>query len=783
MRLTTINSEPKEVVTENGKGKAPIKEPKAAAKGKAKEPQGKENGPIPKVPPNPKSPIAKLYPKVMTEKKLGKVEDVPFKVNIGLKDVYTPQGEDVKITIECKTPLENLIIYADTVSKDHVGQWKEQNGFALDPSCPGDKYGTLISTKAPPKTIELLWTPPWITGYNDITFKAAVFTKTGFSTLTSKVYKESGTKITDPGFGASPDDVKEEKGKIGNESESGNNANNPSEDNPVQLFPENDNEVEPLLSPTSISNNVKPWYQTASAYWLLPVYVLFALTVGLGISTKVQFYLATVCNDYYSRNGNGLLLSPNSLSLNSSSEDNPCNNADIQAAASQFMMILNLCTAIPAFFTLGPIGSLSDRRGRRISLIIAITGSLINTLNIILVGYFLESLGLYFLMIGSLLDGLCGGFYSLSAASYAYSADCTPPTQRSVVFGWLQGAMFIGIALGPMIGGWIAEITNNLLSVFYLMFIIYFMLFLFFIFILPESLTPERSLANTKKQASKVTGNAGSSLINRFISFVQGIFEPLSIFFTYESQQGQENDHVDKIPVIASKRSLLSLVIINTLLSIAMTGMQSIFLLYTTLVFNWSLIEQGYVMFMMGTTRVIVLFVLFPALASRFKKSFRQRKSMKNDDPVGIVDERIFIIDDGLLNKGEEVQMRKELVFDVWIIRLSLFIDAFAYIAFGLTTSSSVFYGATAIASLGAASIPTLRSLQTNLVAPSKIGQLLGAIGVLDSIIRVIAPIIFNTLYSIVVKTSPNYIWYSISASFIIACLFTFGVGPQKINT
>jgi len=42
------------------------------------------------------------------------------------------KGEEVKITIECKTPIENLIIYADIVSKDHVGQWKEQNGLALD---------------------------------------------------------------------------------------------------------------------------------------------------------------------------------------------------------------------------------------------------------------------------------------------------------------------------------------------------------------------------------------------------------------------------------------------------------------------------------------------------------------------------------------------------------------------------------------------------------------------------------------------------------------------------
>ncbi|CAI2162721.1 3579_t:CDS:2 [Funneliformis geosporum] len=760
-----------------------------------------------KVPPNPKSPIAKLCsadPKVLTEKKLGKVEDVPFKVNIGLKEVYEAQGKDVKITIECKTPIENLIIYADTVSKDHVGQWKEQNGLALDPSCPGDKYGTLISTKSPPKMIELLWTPPWITGYNDITFKAAVFTKTGFSNFTSNVFKESGTKTIDSGkkyqlndnsnnngegkgkgggFGASPEgdddekkskDVKgEESAKVGNGSEIGKNSTQQTSIARSIISDKKNNfikfEAEPLLSS-------KPWYKTASTYWLLPVFALYSITSGLGISSRVQFYLKTVCNDYYSG-----LLPPNSLSLDSS-EDDPCNNAEIQAMASRFMMILNLFTASPAFFTLGPIGSLSDRKGRRISLIIGIAGSLISTLNILLVGNFLESLGLYFLVIGGFLEGLSGGFYTLAAASHAYTTDCTPPTQRSVVFGWLQGAMYIGIALGPMIGGWIVGITKNILSVFYVMFVIYFMIFLFFIFILPESLTAERSLANSTNYQeglrSKGNGNEKRSWINRFVSFVHGIFEPLSIFLTSETNQRQANDHVDKIPIIASKRSLLSLIIINILLSIAMNGMQSIFLLYTTLVFKWSLLEQGYVLFMMGATRVFVLFVLFPTLSSKFKRSFRLKN---NDDHVdNIVDnERILIIED-FHNKGEEIQMRKELVFEVWIIRLALLIDAFVYIAFGLTKSSFVFYGVTATASLAAVANPILRSLQTNLVAPSKIGQLLGAIGVLDSIIRVIAPIIFNTLYSILVKTSPNHIWYVVSASFIIACLFTFGVGPKR---
>jgi hypothetical protein len=47
-----------------------------------------------------------------------------------------------------------------------------------------------------------------------------------------------------------------------------------------------------------------------------------------------------------------------------------------------------------------------------------------------MVGNFLDTFGIYCFLIGSLIDGMTGGFFSLSEASYAYATDCTSPTQR-----------------------------------------------------------------------------------------------------------------------------------------------------------------------------------------------------------------------------------------------------------------------------------------------------------------------------------------------------------------
>lgn len=118
-------------------------------------------------------------------------------------------------------------------------------------------------------------------------------------------------------------------------------------------------ELEPLLSPTSPTSSTSPtpptlsknenqkvWYKTASAYWLLPSFMLIAITNGLGITVKIQFYLRAVCYDYYSNKSQTISAS---FLLNPINDypDEWCNNADVQAMTSRFLLILDLCSAIP----------------------------------------------------------------------------------------------------------------------------------------------------------------------------------------------------------------------------------------------------------------------------------------------------------------------------------------------------------------------------------------------------------------------------------------------------
>ncbi|CAJ0828716.1 12123_t:CDS:2, partial [Entrophospora sp. SA101] len=428
-----------------------------------------------------------------------------------------------------------------------------------------------------------------------------------------------------------------------------------------------------------------------------------------------------------------------------------------------------------AIFVLGPLGSLSDRKGRKKTLLISVVGTILSTLNLLLVCKFLDKVGVNGFLIGSFIDGVTGGFYALSEASYAYATDSTHPTRRNVIFGWIQGAMFAGYMVGPTLGGLLVNATHNLLSVYYVTLTVYIMLLLFYLFILPESLTKEKLSLNVKRQQELFAINwTGIKLIDSFLRWVYVMFRPLLLFFPNGRQQ-QDNDN-DKVPIAASRYSFSLLGIVYSLLSSSIMAMTTVYILYTSLVFNWSLLEQGYFVFLMSGTKVFVLFVLYPlivkfkepilGLTSKFKAKALalitpSKNTMNNstEEQIVIEDDNgmdVEIFADNVNDKDDEKLMKNELISEVQLIRLIFFIDALSHVAYGLAKSGAVFNAVTVIASLGIITTPAIKSLQTNLISPSQIGQFLGGISVVESILRIIVPPLFDFLYSVLVKTQPN---------------------------
>ncbi|CAG8799967.1 20842_t:CDS:2, partial [Racocetra persica] len=102
-----------------------------------------------------------------------------------------------------------------------------------------------------------------------------------------------------------------------------------------------------------------------------------------------------------------------------------------------------------------------------------------------------------------------------------------------------------------------------------------------------------------------------------------------------------------------------------------------------------------------------------------------------------------------------------------------------AYIGYMLASSGAIFATAIAFASVGAVVSPSLTSLYTKYVPASKVGELLGALGLLDAILRIVGPTTFDLLYSALVLIDPRYVWPCFTGILIFGCLLTFGVNPK----
>jgi MFS transporter, DHA1 family, tetracycline resistance protein len=155
----------------------------------------------------------------------------------------------------------------------------------------------------------------------------------------------------------------------------------------------------------------------------------------------------------------------------------------IQKFSHQAVMVamLTVLYAGGQFFAAPMIGKLGDRYGRRPVLLVSLFGQGI--------GYLIFGIGgaLWILFLGRVIGGITGG--NLSTAG-AYIADVSRPEERSKNFALFGIAWSVGLILGPAAGGLLGQL--NLQAPAYVAAGLAFSNVLLGIFILPESLPPER---------------------------------------------------------------------------------------------------------------------------------------------------------------------------------------------------------------------------------------------------------------------------------------------------
>jgi len=473
-----------------------------------------------------------------------------------------------------------------------------------------------------------------------------------------------------------------------------------------------------------------------------------AFTFGGTIVPFINIVKTLICNNYmHDRQAKDPSFMHKPVLLGQ--EDDFCStNTEVLAAIAMFTLYGQLAGGITSAFSSPKLGALSDRYGRRRLLAFTVFGSIIKDSLIILAVTRPKTFSIYTLLVAYALDGLCGSFTTMMAVSNAYASDCTPPARRAIAFGRLHGCLFTGIAFGPLFAGYIIAATGELVSVFYIALVAHAAFLLFLAFVLPESLTMKRQLAARENHRLAEERYVASLSDFSGFSYAKAVLQKNNIFAPLKILNPTGSGSSPSL-----RRNLVLLSAVDTIMFGAAMGSMTVVLIYTGSAFHWDNLDTSRFLSVVNISRVSCLLVLLPLITRlvRGKPSPNVKQSEDGCDSL-----------------------------DLGLIRGAVLFDTLGFIGYAVATTGGMMVAAGMIAGVGGIGSPTLQSSLTKHIPPENVGQLLGAIGLLHALARVVAPTVFNYIYAkTVVRDMPQTVFVVLAACFGLAFLASLFLRPK----
>ncbi|KAG6862568.1 hypothetical protein C0995_000116 [Termitomyces sp. Mi166 len=475
----------------------------------------------------------------------------------------------------------------------------------------------------------------------------------------------------------------------------------------------------------------------------------------------------------------------------------------VQADAARLQTMMTTTMGLLSALTTGWWGHFGERHGRTKVLAIVTFGVFLTDLTFILVSTPSSPFAAHghrLLVLAPIIEGVLGGWSTLQSATLAYLSDCTSSGSRAQIFSRFTGVFYIGISVGPSIGGYFikhplfASTTNGRLSVtcvFWIAIVCSFVNFLLVLFVFPESLNKAKRLRAIAEQGKgkarahddEVIENYPAIEQNRKEGVVRAFLKPLSLFLPAVVYDG------------GKRRRDWSLTFLGgaLLLTMISTGIYQIKYLYAVHVYGWGVERLSYYISFMGSSRAIFLLVICPWIIAAFKpKPQAAHTSAKTSKP-----------------KPTKAHLAREIAFDLRMTRCSLLIDILSniFITLGpvpaihshggsVTRSQVTFVLASGLSSWGSGAPPALQSLglcimQTRTLETSAlggikssseggVGQLFGALAVMQALGQmIIGPMFFGIVYSGTVAMFPKAIFVTAGGMLMCALVLVFLVrGP-----
>ncbi|OWB72210.1 hypothetical protein B5S31_g1917 [[Candida] boidinii] len=503
---------------------------------------------------------------------------------------------------------------------------------------------------------------------------------------------------------------------------------------------EEENEDVKWLREERLKHRLIAWYRRPSIYMVGIFILIYACMECLCITSVLQLKIEILCHRMM--------------------YDNPglseCDPSKLQKSIANFENVLVFTGGAVKAAVAGKLGSLSDIYGRKKILLLSLAATIL--------GKFLDILILmpsstiaphpYALVFSSMVTSLGGSMFVVLALSNSYTLDCIEPNMRTQSLGIIYAFFHIGMAVGPFLGSYlINDIGFPLIQILKTSLTGFILLFVISLLLLPES----RSLRARMK--SRSVSDASITLRNefrneilhssRFSREMHNIWEAIvalvSPLKTLWVVRKYPNGSLD----LKSRNNVIVFVIVNTLVLSCSVGGGSVMMILCSFLFHWNSVQLGYLMgFVMGF-RVFVLLIFSPLFQHILKKIFRYDK-----DYVDNIDIVIFIFALGAEFVGALIKL--------------------------VSSSKSLFFFSTFFDSFGAILIPCVHSCLVKHTESDKIGELFGAIALIQNLVSLFAPMIFLSFYSLTSAYSPRLTFVLILVILSIAAFSTLFIRKPK---
>ncbi|KAI8355899.1 major facilitator superfamily domain-containing protein [Mortierella sp. GBAus27b] len=520
-----------------------------------------------------------------------------------------------------------------------------------------------------------------------------------------------------------------------------------------------------------------PWIRKPSIYWLLPYMILCTIGAQIGDASQEQLTIQIICKNHIQ--DRALQFPP--LAANGSSpildlyESDPCNTAAIQALAALVTSRIRVLRSLIVVFTVAYYSSLSDRYGRKVLLLLSIVPLILERGLIIYLARQSTDLVIWILYANTILQGLLGGGVLINSGVMAYVADCTSQGQRSMAFGMIMALTAAGGIVGPAVGGYITKKAGDGIIAM-LISIVCLSLMALYTVIIPESRPRSARRVNEEKETDSVNGSSRTkkdeSALTKAKGFVLSALNPLLIFLPGGITP------TDESRAMPSRYTLTILTIAQGLSMFTEIGVQSIFIPYTNLVFQWTTFEDGIYYSFTGMISLVVCAVIFPGL-QKLCRMFIDRKNSENNTPVSFstsqtIDENLDHVDSRITE--EELHSHTEssattasstekdaVSMDLGFMVMGSISGMISYLIVPLFEREETMFVATCFQSLSTVASISHTAIITFYVPDNQIGTALGGYSVLQAMASSSSDLLYGWIFSKTSATVPSAV-YSVSA-------------------